>query len=277
MTPEEILSLALSNQDTLGMTDEEKRRRQVLIEAVLKHHPDVAEDIAKGPYRMNGGQPAGGPSVTPGDYWRGGTRGGDGSNNQSLADSVRGKPQQSPQFPTIMGMAAQGGPFPSASYNAPPPSTTGPMVSNQPSVQGGPGFAQQPSPNYTFPQFDGSVQQGQAPRNFNSPPMQSITGGMSTETQALPPQYSMGGPMTQALGPGGQPYTPPYQQPPQYSGIYQQPLGSFPMQGQGNQPTPFQMGQPVPFTIPPFQQAPLRPGDPTVPYNQTNQYWGFNR
>jgi hypothetical protein len=56
MTYEELMALEASTRG--GMTPEEIARRQQLIGNVAQHNPELAIQIAKGPYRMNGGQSA---------------------------------------------------------------------------------------------------------------------------------------------------------------------------------------------------------------------------
>lgn len=56
-TYDEIIALSESNKHNFGMSAEEVARRQELIKRVAQHSPDLAMDMAKGPYRMNGGQP----------------------------------------------------------------------------------------------------------------------------------------------------------------------------------------------------------------------------
>lgn len=55
-TYDEIIALSESNKHNFGMSAEEISRRQELIKRVAQHSPDLAMDMAKGPYRMNGGQ-----------------------------------------------------------------------------------------------------------------------------------------------------------------------------------------------------------------------------
>jgi hypothetical protein len=55
MTYEELMALEASTRG--GMTPEEIARRQQLIANVAQHNPELAIQIAKGPYRMNGSSP----------------------------------------------------------------------------------------------------------------------------------------------------------------------------------------------------------------------------
>jgi hypothetical protein len=62
MTPQEVMAVANSTRH--GMSEEENRRRDVLIQGLLQSNPDLAYQVAKGPYRMNGTQSPQGPSVS---------------------------------------------------------------------------------------------------------------------------------------------------------------------------------------------------------------------
>jgi hypothetical protein len=77
VTYDEIMAQANNS----GMTQEEWERREALIRAVSQHNPELAAEIARGPYRMNGGS---GPSAPP----------------QSTSDVVRGPYGEGAQVPS---------------------------------------------------------------------------------------------------------------------------------------------------------------------------------
>lgn len=104
MTIQEALEI-LMQENSSGMSPEELSRRETLVRGLATSNPELARQVASGPYQMNVGNSDVGDTATPTEAWQRGP---------SMSDQVRSQPPQA-QRP---GMAT--------------PSTTGPMVAGQP-------------------------------------------------------------------------------------------------------------------------------------------------
>jgi hypothetical protein len=243
MTYEEVIALSEANQYDFGMTPEEIAKRQHLVQVVAEYNPDLARDIAMGPYRI---------TVTPQQAWSRGARPGEpatsaagpvvapppnpggmpawmkpppagpsgsiapsGSANQQGARGglvpTRSSPPpvQGPQWPQVsMGDAARG------SYQAPPPPINvnvnferQPKV-NDPNYSSGGGFPQPQQPPMTggMPVPPQPMGGNTMPPWMMPPPMGNMPPGM-TGGMYVPPQGARGG----LIG------APMQQQPPMYN------------------------------------------------------------
>ncbi len=109
MTMQEALDILMQDNSS-GMSPEELSRRETLVRGLSTSNPELARQVASGPYQMNVGNSQLGDTATPQEGWQRGPVGG-----SSYSDQARSQPQQ--QAPR-QGVAT--------------PSTTGPMVSGQP-------------------------------------------------------------------------------------------------------------------------------------------------
>ena len=105
----DIIAMSEQNKGDFGMSEEEQARRQTLIRGLATNNPELARQVASGPYQMNVGNSQVGDTATPQEGWQRGPVGG-----SSYSDQARSQPQQAPR----QGSAT--------------PSTTGPIVSGQP-------------------------------------------------------------------------------------------------------------------------------------------------
>lgn len=107
MTIQEALDI-LAQENSSGMSQEELSRRDTLIRGLSTSNPELAMQVARGPYQMNVGNSVG-DSASPTEAWQRGPVGG-----SSYSDQARSQPQQS----QMQGVAT--------------PSTTGPIVPGTP-------------------------------------------------------------------------------------------------------------------------------------------------
>lgn len=164
MTIQEALDI-LAQENSSGMSPEELSRRDTLIRGLSTSNPELAMQVARGPYQMNVGNSVG-DTATPTEAWQRGPAGG-----SSYSDQARSQPQQSQMqgvaTPSTTGPIVPG--QPPARYNEPGMQSSGSMGSGRPSGPYGP--SQGPlNPNGQY-----GAQPGQVPTiniNVNGQPQQ---------------------------------------------------------------------------------------------------------
>jgi len=221
-TLNEILALEAATRGTSGMSVEEQRRRAAAIAALSQTNPDLAYDMAKGPYRINEGV---GSTVTPQEGWQRGPQPQQPPSQQPIMGTIdrwrSSQPQPSNSGPVVpvpsmsnpnaynTGVPRGAPPSTGARYDFPANSSGQPVVINinttQPTAQSQ-GFEKQPNANYTFPQFDMRVRQPEG----NVTPTWTELQYQEQQRQQQQPSSNIPGPRY-SFPPNatGQPYAPP--------------------------------------------------------------------
>jgi hypothetical protein len=239
MTYEEVIALSEANKFDFGMTPEEIAKRQHLVQVVADYNPELARDIAMGPYRVN---------ASPQQAW---SRGESAMSNQDYPYSPNyssparpGEPSTSSTGPIVAPPPRQTGgldySYPgAATAPAGPNGSIAPSGSAQQGARGGLVPTRSAPPVAQGPQWP-RVSMGDAARGSYQAPPPPINVNVNFERQPKldDPNYASGGGFPQP------------QQPPMTGGMYTppQPMG-------GNTMPPWMMpgpyGPSTPSALPP--------------------------
>lgn len=194
MTIQEALDI-LAQENSSGMSPEELSRRDTLIRGLSTTNPELAMQVARGPYQMNVGNSVG-DSASPTEAWQRGPSAMSNSDYPYSPSSPKGPSQmQGVATPSTTGPIVPG--QPPARYNEPGVQSSGSMGSGRPSGAYGP--TQGPlNPNGQY-----GAQPGQVPTiniNVNGQPQQQ--GGQTPSWLMGASQDSQGNSNERAVYPG---------------------------------------------------------------------------